>query len=88
MDVAMYRGRGAEIVLVHAAMRPPRRAEQCHGPLRYLDTVHVDGNTLAQACPGFSGEFERNAYAVVDESDGLRLLRGGITPSPPSILPG
>lgn len=88
MDVALYRGRGAEIVMVHATMRPPRRAEHRHGPLRYLDTVNVDGSTLDATCPGFSEQFQRNAYVVVDENDGLRLLRGDVTPSPTSTLPG
>ena len=75
MDVALYRGRGAEIVLVHASMRPPRSAQENHGPLRYLDTVRIDGSDLADAWPAFAEQIEYHAFAVLDERDALRLLR-------------
>ena len=75
MQVALYRGRGAEIVLVHASMRPPRQAQQSHGPLRYLDTVSIDGSDLADAWPAFAEQIEYHAFAVLDEREGLRLLR-------------
>lgn len=74
MDVALYRGRGAELVLVHASVRPPISAEQHHGPLRYLETVEVDGHILADAWPAFADQMGTRFYAVLDESDGLRLL--------------
>ena len=75
MDVALYRGRGADIVLVHASMQPPRAAEQRHGPLRYLDTVRVDGTVLADAWDVFAEQMETRFFALLDERDGLRLLR-------------
>ena len=89
MDVALYRGRGAEIVLVHASMRPPRRAEQCHGPLRFLDTTHVDANILAESWPEFTDHIQRHAFVVLDENDALRLLgREPVRPLRTSTHPG
>lgn len=88
MELALYRGRGAEIVLVHASMRPPRCAEQRHGPLRYLDTVNLDGTVFPETWPRLAEQLERQAFAVVDEADGLPLLGRAVTPSPSSIHPG
>ncbi|HET8819661.1 MAG TPA: hypothetical protein VFM73_08985 [Xanthomonadaceae bacterium] len=75
MDVALYRGRGTEIVLVHSSMNPPTSAERIHGPLRYLDTVQVDGTILADVWSAFADQMETRFFAVLEERDGLRLLK-------------
>ena len=79
MDVALYRGRGSEIVLVHASMRPPRIAQHRHGPLRYLETVRVDGRVLGASWPSFADQLDRQSDAVFDDGDGLGLLQKSTT---------
>ena len=73
MDGALYRGNGPEIILVHASMRPPRVAHERHGPLRYLETIRVDGRILGASWATFADQIERQAYAVFEDGDGLGL---------------
>ena len=73
MDIALYRGRGAHFVLVHACMKPPRLAEKTHGPLRFIGVVSADGRILPD-WGTFADAIERQAFALVDEVEAFRLL--------------
>ena len=87
MEVALYRGRGSDIILVHACMRPPGIAQHRHGPLRYLDTVDVDGQVLGAHWAAFADQIEAQSFAVLEERDGLRLLRQPPGASPVATTP-
>ena len=75
MDVAIYRARGASLVLVHATLRPPLLAEASHGPLHHVANVQVDGASLGDAWARFADEISQRSFAVIDGADADRLLR-------------